>query len=177
MTKRLTLVLCLAFTGLFAHADETDLSAVSSLKVDLDSVAALGQVKPVDGVTTAGQPDEAALKIFAKSGYAAVIDLRTAGEDRGLDEPAVVEALGMDYINLPIGQDGITLANANALEDAIASYDQPVLVHCGSANRVGALFALNAFKETGNVEEALQAGRDAGLTRMEPMVKKVLEAK
>jgi len=175
--KRLTLVLCLTFAGLIANADETDLSAVSNLKVDLDAVVALGQVKPVDGVTTAGQPDEAGLKVFADNGYVAVIDLRTAGEDRGLDEPAVIEALGMDYINLPIERDGITFENAKTLEQIIVRYDQPVLVHCGSANRVGALFALSKFEETGDVEKALQAGKDAGLTRMEPMVRKVLEAK
>lgn len=174
MMKRIALVLFLASASLVAVAEETDLSAVSSLKVDLDAVVELGQVTPVDGVTTAGQPDEAGFKVFAEKGYVAVIDLRTEGEDRGLDEPAVVEALGMDYINLPIGRDGITFANAKVLEDALVAYDQPVLVHCGSANRVGALFALNAFRYTNDNDKALEAGREAGLTRMEPVVRKVL---
>ncbi|MDH3620246.1 MAG: sulfur transferase domain-containing protein [Gammaproteobacteria bacterium] len=172
--KRLTLFICLAFAGLFASADETDLAAVSSLKIDLDTVVELGVVNPVDGVTTAGQPDEAGFKVFAEMGYAAVIDLRTEGEDRGLDEPSVVADLGMDYINLPIGRDGITFANAKALEDAIASYDEPVLVHCGSANRVGALFALSEYSKSEDLEKALEAGKAAGLTRMEGAVKKAI---
>lgn len=172
--KRLTLLILLVFTGLVAHADETELAAVSSLKVDLDAVTKLGVVNAVDGVTTAGQPDEEGFKVFAEMGYAAVIDLRTAGENRGLDEPSVVEGLGMDYINLPIGRDGITFANAKALEDAIASYDEPVLVHCGSANRVGALFALSEYAKSEDLEKALEAGRAAGLTRMEGTVRKVL---
>lgn len=175
MMRRISLVLCLAFAGLLAVADDTDLSAVSNLKVDLDAVVALGQVNPVEGITTAGQPDEASLKVFADSGYVAIIDLRTEGEDRGLDEPAVIEALGMDYINFPIGRDGITFENAKTLEGIMVRYDQPVLVHCGSANRVGALFALNAYRATEDVETALAAGRVAGLTSMESTVKKVLE--
>lgn len=175
MTNKLILFLGLIFGTACLLADEADPGAVSSLKVDLDAVVELQQVQPVDGITTAGQPDEASFKVFAENGYAAVIDLRTEGEDRGLDEPAVVEALGMDYINLPIGRDGITFANAQVLMDAIASYDEPVLVHCGSSNRVGALFALDAYSETQDIEMAIEAGRAAGLTRMEPAVREVLE--
>lgn len=176
MMKRITLVLCLAFAGLFAFAEETDLSGVSSLKVDLGAVAALGKVQPVNGVSTAGQPDEASLKVFADNGYVAIVDLRTEGEDRGLDEPAAAEALGLDYINFPIGRDGITFENAKTLQDILVRYDQPVLVHCGSANRVGALFALSEFSKTEDLEKALEAGRAAGLTGMEPVVRKALGA-
>ena len=172
--KRLTLFICLALAAVIASADESQLAAVSSLKVDLDAVTELGVVNAVDGVSTAGQPDEASFKVFAEMGYAAVIDLRTPGENRGLDEPAVIDALGMDYINLPVGRDGVTYANAKALQDAIASYDAPVLVHCGSANRVGALFALSEYAKSKDLEKALEAGRAAGLTGMESTVRKVL---
>jgi protein tyrosine phosphatase (PTP) superfamily phosphohydrolase (DUF442 family) len=55
-------------------------------------------------------------------------------------------------------------------------YDEPVLVHCGSANRVGALIALSEFSETGDLDKALEAGRAAGLTRLEGTVREVLEA-
>ena len=174
--KRFTLFLCLVFAAQVAQADGTQHSAVNNLKVDLDAVVELGQVQPVDGVSTAGQPDEAGFKVFAEQGYAAVIDLRTAGEDRGMDEPAVVEGLGMDYVSLPIGRDGITFDNARALQDLINGYDEPVLVHCGSANRVGALFALSAYEETGDVDKALEAGKAAGLSGLEPVVQKLLEA-
>ena len=172
--KRLILFICLVFAGGLAVADQGDLAAVSSLKVDLDAVTELGVVNAVDGVSTAGQPDEGGFRVFAEMGYAAVIDLRTAGENRGLDEPAVVDALGMDYINLPVGADGITFANAKALEEAIAGYDAPVLVHCGSANRVGALFALSEYSKSKDLEKALAAGRQAGLAGLESTVRKVL---
>ena len=145
-----------------------------ALKADLGEVVASGIVRPVEGLTASGQPDEAALKVFADSGYAAVIDLRTSGESRGLDEPAVVEGLGMDYVSLPIGRDGITFDNARSLDDLIRDYDQPVLVHCGSSNRVGALLALRAKLAGADDESAIDAGRRGGLTSLEDKVREVL---
>ena len=172
--KRLAFLLLLVLGTACSVTDEQDFGADSTLKVDLDTVVEQGRVKPVDGVTTSGQPDAAAFKVFADSGYVAVIDIRTAGEDRGLDEAAVVQGLGMDYVQMPVGgRDGITYENAAKLAQLIDLYDEPVLVHCGSANRVGALFALNEYSETGDVDKALEAGRAAGLTRMEPVVKEV----
>ncbi len=137
------------------------------LKVDLNLVIADGTVSPAGGMTTSGQPDEAALRVFADSGYAAVIDLRTEGEDRGIDEKTVVEGLGMNYELLPITRSDITYEQAAALDELLASYDEPVLVHCGSANRVGALLALRASASGADDEAAIEAGRQAGLTSAE----------
>lgn len=161
--------------ALSACAGDIEVIPASPLKVDLGNVVESGLVAPLDGITSAGQPDEAALKVFSKSGYAAVIDLRTEGEDRGLDEQAVVEELGMEYVSLPIGHDGITFENAKALDKLISSYDEPVLVHCGSANRVGALLALRASLDGADDETAIAMGKAGGLTGLEPQVKKVLE--
>jgi len=147
-----------------------DEAAKSSLKVDLPAAVETGKVEPVDGLSTAGQPDEAAFKVFADSGYAAIIDLRKAGEDRGLDEPAVVEELGMEYVTLPIGRDDITFEKAAELKRLLDQFDEPVLLHCGSANRVGALLALQEFADTGDREASLEAGREAGLTGLESRV-------
>jgi len=160
---------------LSACAGDLEVVPASPLKVDLVNVVETGAVAPVDGITSAGQPDEAALKVFAESGYAAVIDLRTEGEDRGLDEQAVVEGLGMDYVPLPIGRDGITFENAKALDKLISGYDKPVLVHCGSANRVGALLTLRSSLAGVDDETAIEMGKRGGLTRLEPQVRKVLE--
>ncbi len=174
ITKRLLTFLTLVLGAACSLAGEQDLTTVSRLKVDLDAVVELGEVRPVDGITAAGQPDEAGFKVFAEKGYAAVIDLRTDGEDRGLDEPVVVEALGMDYISFPIGGDGITFDNAKELNRLIKSFSGPVLVHCASSNRVGALLALQMYSDTGDAEMALEIGRAGGLTRLEGKVKEVI---
>lgn len=155
-------------------AGEMEVTPASPLKVDLDDVVTTGSVQPVDGITAAGQPDEAALRVFAESGYAAVIDLRTAGESRGMDEPAVVEGLGMDYVSLPIGRDGISFENAKSLDALIRGYEGPVLVHCGSSNRVGALLALRASLDGADDEAALEIGKAGGLKSLEGRVVEVL---
>ncbi len=129
--------------------------------------------EPADGITAAGQPNQAGLKELADDGYVAVIDLRTAGEDRGLDEHNVVEGLGMDYVSLPIdGRAGINFENAKKLDRILSNYNEPVLVHCGTSNRVGALLALREKLNGATDEEALAFGRSAGMTSLESTVKK-----
>lgn len=146
-----------------------------TLKVDLATVVSKGAVEPVNGITAAGQPDNAAFEVFAEAGYKTVIDLRTDGEDRGLDEAAVVSELGMTYINLPIaGLRAVNLENARQLGQLLAEVDGPVLLHCGSSNRVGALLALGRSLEGASDEEALEYGRAGGMTRLEKRVIEVL---
>lgn len=121
---------------------------------------------PKIGYVSTGQPDAATLRIIKDAGYVAVIDLRTAKEPRGYDEAEAASALGIDYRSLPIGgPDDVTFENAAALERILATYDGPVLLHCASGNRVGALFALSAKANGANDEEAMERGRAAGLTR------------
>lgn len=145
---------------------------VTTQKVDIDAVVQAGAVEAVDGVTSAGQPNEAALRVFSDSGYAAVIDLRGEQEDRGLEnEAALVESLGMDYVLLPIsGRDAISFESAARLDTLIDSYDGPVLVHCGSGNRVGALLALRASLKGADKATALAEGREGGLKSLEGLV-------
>ena len=162
--------LAVVLAGVLAMAALAD-----DLKVDLQAVVASGEVRPVDGISAAGQPDEAALRVFADRGYAAVIDLRAEHEPRGLDEQAVVESLGMDYVLMPITDTAaINFENARRLDELLKQYDEPVLIHCGSSNRVGALLALRASLNGADDEGALQAGRDGGLTGLEVRVIEVL---
>jgi len=169
-----TLVLFALAQGVVA--DETALGPVTSLKVDLEQVVELGTVSAVDGITSAGQPDEAALEVFADAGYATVIDLRGAEEDRGFDETAVVDELGLHYVTLPIsGKDAISFDNARKLDELLEEYPGPVLVHCGSGNRVGALLALRASLDGADDEEALALGREGGLKSLEGVVRERLD--
>ncbi len=144
--------------------------AISSV-VGADETAWKYRFEPAEGITAAGQPNENGLKELAESGYAAVIDLRTAEEDRGLDEENVVEDLGMDYVSLPIaGPGAINFENAQKLDQILGEFDEPVLIHCGSSNRVGALLTLREKLNGAGDEEALAFGRSAGMTSLEETV-------
>jgi uncharacterized protein (TIGR01244 family) len=126
---------------------------------------------------SAGQPDVAVLSTFAAAGYVAVIDLRTDKEDRGFDEPVTIKGLGMSYVSMPIDSEtDINFEKAAELDKILSGFNGPVLVHCGSGDRVGALFALREKANGATNEEAIAAGITAGMTRLEPEVTKVLQA-
>lgn len=179
MPKKLILLVLVTVLSAAACVEssttEARISTETTLKVDLETVVRVGNVVPVNGVTTAGQPDAAALSIFAEQGYKTVIDIRTEPEDRGLDEAKVIGDLGMEYIAFPIDKpEAINFDNARELGRLIEEADGPVLVHCGSSNRVGALFALRKSLDGADDKMALEYGREAGMTRLEGRVEEVL---
>lgn len=167
----------LAVAGLLlsicVHAGDAPASA--GLHVDTGHVVKEGAVVPIDGITSAGQPDQAALEVFSESGYAVVIDIRGESENRGMDEKATVESLGMDYVLFPIeDRAAISFENAAELDKLIESYDAPVLIHCGSGNRVGALLALRQSLKGDDDEAAVAYGKEGGLTGLEGVVRERL---
>ena len=150
--------------------------ACSAAAVALAQSAELPNRRDVlEGITSAGQPSAAALEAAAAAGYKSVIDLRAVTEDRGFDEKAKVEGLGMSYVNLPVdGAAGVSYANASALDKLLAEAPKPVLVHCASGNRVGALLALRAKTDGADSAAALELGVANGLGGLKGAVEQKL---
>jgi protein tyrosine phosphatase (PTP) superfamily phosphohydrolase (DUF442 family) len=95
---------------------------------------------PLADVATAGQPDAAAWGELARAGFKSVIDLREASESRGHDEPGAVARAGLRYFLLPVSHESLRDQQFDALREFLRdSANRPALVHCQSANRVGAL--------------------------------------
>ncbi len=133
---------------------------------------------PLPGVLTGGQPTVKQFVQAKAAGYKTIVNLRTPGERGEWDEAAKAKELGIKYVAIPVnGGAGITLENTNALMQVVTNKsNHPVIIHCASGNRVGALFAFNAAAiEHKSNEEALHIGRKAGLTSLEPIVKQILE--
>ncbi|MDX2412372.1 MAG: hypothetical protein QNK16_08965, partial [Woeseiaceae bacterium] len=86
MKKILLLPLSLLLGFVAACAVDEELASQPLTYVEIASVNESGHVEPVDGITAAGQPDVAALKVFADSGYVAIVDMRGPDEDRGMDD-------------------------------------------------------------------------------------------
>ena len=132
--------------------------------------------EPLESVTTAAQPDINALKALADSGYATIIDLRRPEEERGFEEQLEVERLGMSYVSIPVdGAAGVTYENAELLNQVLDRTQGPVLVHCGSGNRAGALLSLQQKLNGANNEAALAVGLAGSLTSLESVVIERLE--
>jgi uncharacterized protein (TIGR01244 family) len=132
--------------------------------------------EPLPAVISGGQPSPEQLSAARDAGYKTVLNLRLPDERGVADEPEIVTGLGMEYLSLPInGSDGLTRDNAEAFARALETAEYPMIIHCSSGNRIGALFALKAFWVDGaSAEEALQIGLDSGLTRLEGAVSEIL---
>lgn len=121
--------------------------------------------QPLEGVATAGQPDREQLERLAEAGYKTVIDLRTLEEPRGFDEPETVGRAGMEYVSIPVGHEDIDDGTFDRFRELMANQGRrPVLVHCSSANRVGALLVPSLVLDEGkSTEEALEIASRVGL--------------
>ncbi|MDX1444422.1 MAG: sulfur transferase domain-containing protein [Gammaproteobacteria bacterium] len=132
--------------------------------------------EPLDGVFTAGQPDEAQIANAAEQGVKSIVNLCAEGE-AGFDEGAEVEDRGMRYFHIPVcGPQDVCEDKARELDKLLEDESlRPMIVHCGSANRVGALFALREFhcKDAG-ADAAIAAGKEAGLAGLESRVRECL---
>jgi len=140
-----------------------------------------------EGILTGGQPTVAQLTALKKAGYKTIINLRpeteveiafekTKDETLHYDERTAALKAGFQYISLPIGSaEDLTADNARALDQMLKNLGDGVILHCGSGNRVGALMALRAFHiQNKSSQEALELGRAAGLTKLEPVISELL---
>jgi len=132
--------------------------------------------QPFADVATAGQPSPEQLRAAKAQGLKRIVNLRPHSEPIGFDEAALAAELGIDYVNIPVAGPGdISVDKARELDAALQNAGGPVLVHCASSNRVGALLAVRAQALQGkDVEQALAIGRDGGLRAMEPAVRQLL---
>ena len=95
----------------------------------------------------------------------------------GSEETTWTSQQGLAFFHVPVnGATGVTFENARALDRLLLTHaDKNIMVHCASSNRVGALFALRAAWLDGlSTEQALEVGRQHGMTSLEDKVSKML---
>lgn len=116
-------------------------------------------------VACAGATPPEAMAELKDRGFAAVVNFRTAGE-RGATVDAgraAAEAAGLKYFHLPFRQPSAEVAEA-FLETVADPANQPVYIHCGSANRVGAMWLIKRVRLDGwAADEALAEAELIGL--------------
>lgn len=113
-----------------------------------------------------GQPTAEALEVAPKRGIKVVVNLRSAPEMKalGFDEAAIVRRLGMEYVAIPVTPDTFSPADADRLSDVLRETTGPILIHCASSNRVGAVWALYLHRHRGfSLDTAIEHGKRAGL--------------
>jgi uncharacterized protein (TIGR01244 family) len=130
-------------------------------KMDPAQIANYRLVRP--GLATAGKPSSEALVRLKAQGFKTVVDLRTEGEGTAA-EREVVEAQGLRYVSVPITSATFSLADVEAVAKVLNDAGTaPVLLHCASANRVGAVWAVLLVEQGRTPEQAEAAGQEVGL--------------
>lgn len=111
------------------------------------------------------QPSESDLKHFAALGVKTVVNLRTPEEVETLEfeERAVVEDLKMTYVNVPVSRALPDNASLQPVFELLSASDTPVLVHCSSSNRAGAVWGLYQLTEGASPDEAVERAKQAGM--------------
>jgi protein tyrosine phosphatase (PTP) superfamily phosphohydrolase (DUF442 family) len=121
---------------------------------------------PLEGVATAGQPEQEHLKRLAEAGYRTVLDVRTLEEDPGFDEAETVRNAGMEYVNIPlkVKPEAFTDEVFERVRELLADPGRrPILVHCASAVRVAPLLIPYLIVDEGrSPEEAVEIASEVG---------------
>lgn len=128
-------------------------------------------------IATAGLLKDGALEEAKRLGFKTVVDLRGPKEEGVTAKRKAVEAAGLDYVNIPVTTRAPTMDQV--AEFAAIANDatrHPILLHCVSSNRSGAMWALYRVSEGVPVEVAIEEGRTNGLTSREPAVRARLDA-
>ena len=103
-----------------------------------------------------------------KLGFVAVVNLRGAGEPGALVEEgrAAAQAAGLKYVHLPFDSQAPDPKVVEAFLAAVADpANQPVYIHCGSANRVGAVWMIKRVLQDGwEFEKARTEAKAIGLS-------------
>jgi len=167
----LSLISCGFSEGKFVATDP-----VNPVGPQGQNITFFNSITPEPNLILGGQPSESELTSLAEAGYKTVISLRGQGESSGFDEPSVLEGLGLAFRPIPIGGPAdLTFANAarmRAILDDTSAW--PIVVHCASGNRVGALFAIDAAASGLSTEEAITKGRAYGMTSLSSTVNQML---
>lgn len=133
---------------------------------------------PMDGLLSGGQPTKEQVEAAAQAGYGTVINMRGAKEPGFEWEAELVEQLGMKYEHIPVtGKESLTREQIVHIDAVLtAALDKgPVLLHCASGNRIGAVIALRAAWVDGmDPEKALAYGKASGMTGTEGLTRELL---
>jgi uncharacterized protein (TIGR01244 family) len=150
------------FLSLLVHAAQ----AQDLQKRDFPGAINYTRVSATVGCAGATTPD--VIPALKREGYVSIINLRLANE-RGANiegEKALAEAAGIRFLHLPL--------NASAPEPSIVDEflkavsdpkNQPVFIHCASANRVGAVWMIKrVLQDKWTVERAMTEAEAIGLS-------------
>lgn len=135
-------------------------------KIDVPGVRNYSRVDATIGC--GGATDASALPTLKREGFVSVINLRLASEPGANVDASkrAAEAAGLKYIHLPFDAAAPDEKIVESFLSAVAdTANQPAFVHCGSANRVGAVWMIKRVLQDGwTVDRARAEAQAIGLS-------------
>jgi uncharacterized protein (TIGR01244 family) len=161
LARTVVVTLLAAATGCAAPGHK----AATTERLEPYTCGSIARLHTCQGIFLASQPTPADLEQARTGGVRTVINLRHAQEITDFDEAAVVRDLGLTYENPAWnGEAELTDGVFDELRRLLNTAERPLLLHCGSANRVGAVWlAWRALDGGLSDEEALAEARIVGL--------------
>ncbi len=165
-TITITTLRAITGLGLLASCGESEAAVTPSPAPVKQTLGDIRNLSVTDGFYLAGQPTESDIALLKEQGVKTVIDLRMPEEDRGFDEAKVVADAGLTYIPVPFGSSDLNDEILDQLRAVLNNAEnQPALVHCGGANRVGAVWLAYRALDIGlSEEDALAEAKAVGLS-------------
>lgn len=157
------------FRLVLAAAVAAVLTVPALAQVQKKEMAGVRNYSRVDAtVGCGGATDAAAMPMLKKEGFTSVINLRLANEEgANVDASrAAAQGAGLKYFHLPFNA---ASPDPKVVETFLATVadraNQPVYIHCGSANRVGAVWMIKrVLQDKWSVERAATEAEAIGLT-------------
>ena len=131
-----------------------------------------------DNMTVTGQITPEDLQQASQEGFKSVLNLRAPGEEGFLpDEERQVQAAGLAYKNIPVKKEEISDELTSQVLKVMDELPKPVLVHCASGMRAGAMAFMHlATREGMTAEEAMGKAQAVGFDcSSEPELKEFFE--
>ena len=157
--------LCLLSVPASAEEPKAEPKIRQEPKLEACELGSTYNVHRLGKIYLAGQPSADDFATAKKDGIKTVINLRTPGE-LPFDEKAVLKGLGLEYHHIPFAapetlKDEIFDKSLKVLGDR---KKQPVLLHCASANRVGAIWlAHRVLTDKIPYDKAIKEAKEVGL--------------
>lgn len=159
----LTCLLILTTSGWGCDRDNPQSAAPTLARLEL---GAIHNLSTFGDIYLAGQPGVKDFALLEHRGVKTVVNLRQPDEMTNLPEQNIVAKLGMTYHQFPTrGPETFTDELFDQVRNLLRDpANRPILLHCGSANRVGPVWIVYRVLESGApFDEAVEEARAVGL--------------
>lgn len=119
-------------------------------------------------------PDATDLDRAAEQGFKSVVNFRTRDEKQDIlpdDEQRLAEQAGLVYLHHPVSADTLDAGEVDQFRQKLAALPKPVLLHCASGKRAGAMVLMARAADDGLTGEgAIALGQKNGLDLSEEKI-------